>query len=97
MIRAKIVRISMSAPDLPFDKSSLKPAQYVPLTKFKTSKGIGIGSTLAAARRAYPHAHFATSVTGSGDHETSFTLGKGPKAIEFGSDAGIIDGFGMGQ
>jgi hypothetical protein len=52
--------------------SSLPRGPYAQLLKFKTSKGIGLGSTIAAARRAYP----GLRVTHRGT-DTFFTLGTG--------------------
>lgn len=54
----------------------LKPDLNTPLSKFKTSKGIGIGSTIGEVQRAY-----ASAKKSSSPGFTEFTL-KGKKEIE---------------
>jgi hypothetical protein len=61
--------------------STETPLFDTPLTALKTAQGIGLGSTLAAVKRAYPHAVGSAvrglEIKGHGAYETHFNFTKG--------------------
>lgn len=64
-------------------EGTTKPNFKTPLTRFKTSKGIGIGSTVSELRRAYPKVKKYSSVyyalSGPGQSMTIFGLTTGSR------------------
>jgi hypothetical protein len=75
-VDGKVVDVSISA-----GYDGVKPHFGGPLLTLKTSKGIGIGSTLKAAKAAYPSGKVYTgtvlSVPGKGKSYTTFAFNKG--------------------
>ncbi len=68
--------------------STARPIFTTPLTKFKTSKGIGLGSTAAELKRAYPAAKkdqaglSSYALKGPRESATIFTLAADHRIIE---------------
>jgi hypothetical protein len=61
--------------------TTAKPEFNTPLTRFKTSSGIGLGSTTAQLKRAYPHVKSESAgvynIAGAGESNTTFVAEKG--------------------
>jgi hypothetical protein len=76
--KPKVIEVSLRA-------GMTKSGTYVfdsPLTAYKTAKGIGLGSTTAQLKRAYPKARILAEGTdfyikGTGDRSTNFAVAKG--------------------
>ena len=68
----KVVNVSVSAPLASGGGRSFK----TPFTKLKTSKGVGIGSTVAHSKKAYPKVKISgnyATIKGKGGMQTIFT------------------------
>ena len=66
-----ILEITVSAPEGP----------RAPLDELQTARGVGLGSTAAAVKKAYPHATGSPSrggyfIAGPGEHSTTFGIEK---------------------
>jgi hypothetical protein len=62
-------------------RTGTKPNFNTPLARYKTSSGIGLGSTVAALKHAYPHLISSSTgvygLVGAGESGTTFVAEKG--------------------
>jgi hypothetical protein len=87
----EVVRVGIEA-GVTNDTASAKKEFNTPLDRFKTAKGIGIGSTLSALKHAYPHVKSSSAV---GSVSVYTLLGPGESFTLFEVTEGRVYGIAM--